>query len=170
VSRFDVVLRELVSELSRLVGHPVELLRMTFPSGAPACLLRPVDRALRQGAFWRVVRASPSAGIWHTPEEALIGFASSVRGWRAAAASTAPHDLENTLRDRLNGGPVPAATLLADFAEQGVSRDRVGRAARRIGIVRQKMGMGGGWMWSLPTDSSSRIDDCAEATGGEVIA
>ena len=156
----------LLVELSRLVGHSVELVHRITPSGALACLIAPVDRGRLQDGFWRAVRASPAAGIWNTPEAALVGFAASVAGYRAAAARTSPTRLEGVLRDRLAGGAQPAAVLLADFASQGVSRDRVGRAARRIGVMRRKTGMVAGWMWSQPEDSSVGSGGVVGVTGG----
>lgn len=56
------------------------------------------------------------------------------------------------LRMRLEAGPVPAAALLAEFAAAGVSKDRLGRAANRLGVVKSKAGMAVGWHWALPED------------------
>ena len=57
---------ELVLELSRLVGHEVELVQRDV--GGPAYLVFPVDRQLGATAFWQQVRsAAMTTDLWRTP-------------------------------------------------------------------------------------------------------
>lgn len=66
-------------------------------------------------------------------------------------------EVDAGLRALLARGPVAAAALLSEAAAAGVSSDRLGRAARRIGVSRRKLAMNGGWVWALP-------EECAPAS------
>ena len=152
------------AELSRLVGHQVEVLERRRDLGAPAYLVAPVQRGMLNEAFWRDLQASCSQGIWDSPEAAVVGFAAAANGSVAIVGETAPRRLENALRRRLVPGPALASEVFAEFADQGVSRDRVGRASRRIGVVRAKAGIAQGWVWTLPEGGKhARIEDGASA-------
>lgn len=140
---------ELVGELSALAGQPVELVEMSFPDKT-YFIVKPVDRTTLNAPFWREVQQSPNHGAWSAPEAAVVGFAAGAAGWHAAASRSAAVGLDTALRDRLAAGSQPAAKLIADFAAVGVSHDKLSRMARRMGVVRSKDGMSGGWRWSLP--------------------
>ena len=142
----------LLAELSLLAGEPVGLVRWQGPGGRLLYLIAPVDRAQLKAAFWANVRASPSQGAWDTPERAVAGFAVGAKGWVASQPCATCSEVDAGLRARLAGGPVAVAALLAEATAAGVSRDRLGRAARRIGVSRRKLAMAGGWVWSLPED------------------
>jgi hypothetical protein len=154
-------------ELTSIAGHAVELLeRRTPAAGERAYLVAPVERQMLQEPFWQAVLRSPSAGIWDTPEAALVGFAAGARGWTSEKPAAALSDVESGLRERLRSGPVPAAILLSEYAAVGVSNHRVGRAARRIGVTRHKHGMRGGWIWSLPEECAPSSQVGAEEREG----
>lgn len=145
---------ELVAELGRHIGEPVELVERTI-QGRPAFAVMPSDRSRRTAPFWRAVQADPTGGFYDSPEQAVVGFAAGAATWVARAALEAATGLPDALRARLEAGPQPAAEVLAAFAANGISRDRVGRAARRMGVVRTKSpSMTGGWWWALPPEGS----------------
>jgi len=150
------------AELSRLVGHQVELLERRLALGTPAYIVAPVQRDMLADAFWRDLQASCSQGIWESPEAALVGFGAAATAWVAVKGRTAPRGLENALRRRLAPGTAFASDVISEFAHQGVSRDRVGRASRRIGVLRTKAGIAQGWVWALPEGgASARIEEGA---------
>jgi hypothetical protein len=144
---------ELMAELGRLAGESVELLERRISSG-PVFMVMPVDRSRCTAPFWRAVQADPTGGFWDSAEQAVVGFAAGVAGWVAKAELEAATGLPAALRARLQAGPQPAAEVLAAFAANGISSDRLGRAARRMGVKRFKTGMAGGWMWALPLEGS----------------
>ena len=147
----------LMAELSLLAGEPVELVRWQSPRGRLLHLIAPVNRARLRSSFWANVRASPSQGAWDTPEKAVAGFVAGAKGWVATGLRAACSEVDAGLRARLAAGPVAAAALLSEAAAAGVSSDRLGRAARRIGVSRRKLAMNGGWVWALP-------EECAPAS------
>ena len=59
-------------------------------------------------------------------------------------------DAARFLRGLLTDGPVAAKTVLSEAAGAGYSRDQMQRAARKLGVERQKNGMSGGWFWAMP--------------------
>ena len=148
---------ELLAELSLLAGEPVDLVQWQSPGGRLLYLIAPVDRAQLRAAFWSSVRTSPSQGAWDTPEQAVAGFAAGAKGWVASQPHAASSEVDARLRARLAFGPVAVAALLSEAAAARVSNDRLSRAARRIGVSRRKLGMGGGWVWALP-------EECAPAS------
>jgi hypothetical protein len=138
------------AELSQLVDHDVELLGRPTSTGQTLYLVMPKDRSRLQARFWRAVQSSDSMGIWSSPEAAVVAFAAGVHAWRAARSPMDGGDIESALTKRLELGPVAAADVLGEFAGMGVSVHRVGRIARRIGVIRRKSGMRGGWTWFQP--------------------
>ena len=141
----DVVL----SELSRLVGHR---LAMHAARGVAAVyMVVPADRLTLGLPFWQAYRADTMRPSWPTgtPEAAVTAFAAGAHRWLADAASGLS-EVDAELRSRLAAGPQPARQLVSSFQASGVSPDRLSRVARRLGVVRTKAGMRGGWLWSLP--------------------
>lgn len=136
----------MLSELSALVGHDVELLEPR----AGCWILAPVDRARLRTPFWQAVRASPGAGVWGSPAAALVGFAAGVEGWSHPRRAGPPEGLYALLQGLLATGPTPVAELLDAAQAAGFSAPQLNRAARRLGVVRKKVGMSGGWTWRLP--------------------
>ncbi|MDZ4144724.1 MAG: AAA family ATPase [Burkholderiales bacterium] len=55
------------------------------------------------------------------------------------------------LRERLALGTCPSKTIKGEAEEAGFAWRTVQRAADRLGVMRKKSGMTGGWYWSLPT-------------------
>ncbi len=143
-------LQVLQRELSALAGQEVHFIRRHYSDGTPCYMVLPTDRGELTSGFWEALRASPTSGIWPTPEEALLGFAAFVNERRAKSRRVTRSDLELELKRLLSNGPAWAAELVPHFEKQGVSRHALGRTARRLGVVRLKQGMKGGWVWKLP--------------------
>lgn len=72
-------------------------------------------------------------------------------------------DVTGFLRTVLADGAMSAKAVLAEASGAGYSRDQVQRAARRLGVDRQKDGMHGGWRWYLPrAEGGSRLAQLPE--------
>ena len=66
-------------------------------------------------------------------------------------------DVAGFLRGLLADGPVPVKDLFKDADGAGYSRDQIKRASLKMGIEKQKNGMGGGWVWALqPAEGSMK--------------
>jgi hypothetical protein len=149
ITRIDVGAFE--AELSVHARQRVELLQRLTAAGQPACFVVPVQRSALADPFWQAYKASPMAGIADTPQGAIVLFVKALARWRPQTpASRRGAAIEGALRERLLEGWIPAADLFADFERVGVSRDTLGRIARRIGVLRRKQGMLQGWIWALP--------------------
>lgn len=95
--------------------------------------------------------------------EPLPGIHASAIAWGAAVKGTArelltdPGDavgdacgnVDEFLRELLQGGRLAAKDVYADAEGNGYSRDQIKRASHRIGVVKAKDGMAGAWFWSL---------------------
>jgi hypothetical protein len=139
---------ELTVIVEQLVGTQVEI--RTFEGRHIAV---PLDRALLGSPTWRELRAGPQAGIGSSPEEALLLLAhaagSSSAGVRRVAAA---READRWLRTALEGagGPVLVCEVQRAARAAGIASETLRRAATRIGVVRRKHGLHGGWSWSLP--------------------
>jgi putative DNA primase/helicase len=58
---------------------------------------------------------------------------------------------EAFLREMLKGGPQMAAEILAKGKAQGLSEKAVRRAFKKIGVLKEKVGFQGTWIWELPS-------------------
>ena len=140
----------LLAALSSLAGFPLQLPTLQTASGKPANLICPPNLADLTQPFWQAVRASETQGIWEAPKQAMVGFASQMTGWLAALQGPRRRTVDDWLKGQLTGGALAASSLATEAAGCGISRDRLGRAARRLGVVRRKDGMRGGWLRELP--------------------
>jgi putative DNA primase/helicase len=61
-------------------------------------------------------------------------------------------DAKRFLRDLLADGAVSAKQVSADCDGAGHAKRTIERAAKDLGIVREKSGMKGGWVWRLPPE------------------
>jgi len=143
--------------LSRQAGEQVALLQRGLPGGAHVWMVVPVDRSSMSSARWLAVRALPGSGIWATATEAVAGFGAAWAGGVASSSIEHRGGVPGALAERLSGGPVAASTLIAEYGAAGVSRHRLGRCAGRLGVIRNKVGMTGGWRWSLPAEERTKI-------------
>lgn len=105
---------------------------------------------------WRALRAGPHAGLGRSPEEALalLLFAAgqAAGGGRTTAAPLAADRwLRDTLRAR--GGTAPAAEIAMAAERASIAPKTLRMATRRIGVVRRKVGLSGGWIWALPAEA-----------------
>jgi putative DNA primase/helicase len=62
----------------------------------------------------------------------------------------ATSDVQRLVFDLLSSGPVSAKVMEADIRGAGYSKQQADRAARKLGVIRAKVGMKGGWTWELP--------------------
>ena len=138
--------------LSDLVGHPVRLVTLPRPGGASTSTVMPVDSRMRQAGLWMAMLESPLQMAWPSRESALVGFAASLATWVAASRRRGLVDPAEALLETLAGGPLPAADVYRSLAAAGFSKDRIDRAARRMGVVRLKGGMACGWLWAMPAE------------------
>ncbi len=116
----------------------------------------PVDSGHLRSPTWRALRAGPRAGLGSSPEEALalLLFAAgqAAGGVRTLAA---PLAADRWLRDalRARGGSAPAAEIAKAAERASIAPKTLRVATRRIGVVRRKVGLSGGWMWALPAEA-----------------
>ena len=59
-------------------------------------------------------------------------------------------EAQSWLVDFLTGGPRPAEECLTEAARVGITRSTLRRAKTAAGVVAEKQGYGGPWMWQLP--------------------
>lgn len=119
----------------------------------------PVDSRQLRTRTWRALRSGPKAGLGRSPDEALalLLFAAGQaagRGRMTAAPLAADHWLRDALRTR--GGSAPAAEMATAAERESIAPKTLRVAASRIGVVRRKVGLSGGWMWALPAEA---LDD-----------
>lgn len=152
---------ELMQELGKHAGQAVRLVGFPYLV-APAYVVAPNEKGVLGTPFWQAAEAAfMDADPYRTPEQAVVAFAAGAKGWIAIASKKPAVDVETELRVRLAAGPAPAAQLMADFAALDVSPDRLGRTARRLGVVRRKAGMAGGWTWEMPVRAGTEVSGAA---------
>jgi hypothetical protein len=140
---------QILAEIRLLIDCELELVFRSTASG-PVFLIAPVDRRRLRSVFWELVRADPCAGIWKSPEAALVGFSARCLGWAAAARRQSPRDVERFVVEQVGLMGGASATQVRKAARQaGISDSALHRAAARVGVQRRKLGMRGGWVWSL---------------------
>lgn len=64
-------------------------------------------------------------------------------------------DVIGFLRGLLADGPMTAKDVFKDADGAGYSRDQIKRASLKLGVEKEKTGMGGGWVWVLPDAEGS---------------
>jgi hypothetical protein len=141
---------QVLAEIGRLIDCEVELVARSTANGM-VFLIAPVDRKRLRSVYWGLVRADPCAGVWKSPEAALVGFLSRCLGWAAAARRQSPRDVERFVIEQVcvSPGGAPALQVRQAAREAGISDSALHRAAARVGVQRRKLGMRGGWVWSL---------------------
>ena len=76
-------------------------------------------------------------------------------------------DAAQWLADRLAAGPVLKSVLVADGAKAGLSASTLERAARRLGVVSERLpGRRGPVLWSLPDAGVIDAVPMSEGTAG----
>jgi hypothetical protein len=140
---------QLLAEIGRLIDCEVELVARSTATGL-VFLIAPVDRKRLRSVYWGLVRTDPCAGIWKSPEAALVGFSARCLGWAAAARRQSPRAVERFVVEQVDLVGGASATQVRQAARQaGISDSALHRAAARVGVQRRKLGMRGGWVWSL---------------------
>jgi hypothetical protein len=66
--------------------------------------------------------------------------------------------IDRWLAETLANGPIPAHEVIELGEGQGYSEQQLKRAKERIGACSEKLGFGGGWVWSLPSDDDDADD------------
>lgn len=132
----------------------------------------PVDSGRLRSPTWIALRAGPRAGLGRSPEEALalLLFAAGQAAGRVRTTA-APLAADCWLRDglRARGGAAPAAEIAKAAERASIALKTLRVAARRIGVVRRKVGLNGGWIWVLPSEAvRDPVDiEADRATSGE---
>jgi hypothetical protein len=75
------------------------------------------------------------------------------------------------LRETLTEGPKPATEIFELAAAEAISKKTLRRAREELGIKSVKLGMNGGWMWSLPPKMPNTTEDAQQnnlGTFGEI--
>jgi hypothetical protein len=132
--------------ISQLAGTSVTL-REVKPG---AWVAVPKDRAHMASKTWQALKAGPEQGIGQTPAEAaiLLALAMGKAGMRKPSKQQAA---KAWLQSLLGSGLALMATdIKARAQDAGHAWTAVDRAARELGIQRQKLGMSGPWMWCQP--------------------
>jgi len=113
-----------------------------------AWVMVPADRALMRSKAWQALRSGPAAGIGQTPIEAafLLALAMGKVGMRPPSKQQAAKAWLQSLL--ATGLALMATDIKARAQDAGHTWTSVDRAARELGIQRQKLGMAGPWMWS----------------------
>lgn len=156
-------------------GDPTQRVIGSVAFGAVARVVLVAAKAKSEdGELCRILARSKSnlgpdeGGFQYSLEqtEALPGIDASRVLWGKAVAGTARELLtdpeeqseesgaresaDRFLREFLAKGPVAAKLVKSNAVEAGHSWATVRRAADGLGVVRRKVGMEGGWEWSLP--------------------
>ena len=80
---------------------------------------------------------------------------------------TATNGAADFLRELLTNKPMLVNDIFAEAEGMGYNKPAIQRAAKKIGVQRKKLGMDGGWQWSLQTPDFSYLDpnpeDCEDA-------
>jgi len=66
----------------------------------------------------------------------------------------------------LVNGPVPAARILAMAKAEEIAEKALRRAAKVLNVRKEKSGMTGGWVWSLPSPKMAKPPEDAEDAKG----
>lgn len=69
------------------------------------------------------------------------------------------HELQKLLLAELESGPVASSDVLNSLERAGYSKGQINRCAAKLGIKKVKVGMSGGWNWSLHPEDSGQFDD-----------
>lgn len=137
--------QEIETVLSKLAGTPVALRNPSQGLWVAA----PVDKALIKSKTWTALRSSKGAGVGSTPIEAGLLLATAI-GAAGPIKSTKQTQARQWLRGLLGNGVPRTVSELRELAQSGgVSWDAIDRAARDLGVLREKCGLGGPWIWSI---------------------
>lgn len=131
--------------ITRLAGTSVQI-REPRPG---AWVAVPLDKAQMRSKIWQALRSGPQQGVGRTAQEAAILLALAV-GAAGPAKTTKQQKAQQWLQALLsNGAARTVAEVHALAKEQGISLAALDRAARSIGVLREKCGLQGPWIWSI---------------------
>lgn len=97
-------------------------------------------RCLSYQPIWGADDKRTGKELW--PELALFKeFGEGAKGFLATA---------------LIEGPVSSSEIIASAAAAGISERSIQRAAEQLGVLREKVGFSGGWVWSMPETEDAK--------------
>lgn len=80
---------------------------------------------------------------------------------------TATNGAADFLRELLANKPMLAKDIFEEAEGAGYNKPAIQRAAKRLGVIRKKLGITDGWQWSLPTQNFAHLrsitEDCEDA-------
>lgn len=107
------------------------------------------DRTYTASNTWQALKAGPEQGIGQTPAEAAILLALAV-GTAGPVKTTKRATATHWLKTQLANGMVVTMPWLKEQAQaDGISMHALDRAARALGVKREKSGLDGPWFWFL---------------------
>jgi hypothetical protein len=132
--------------ITQLAGTGV-IMREVKPG---AWVVVPVERSHLHSRVWRMLRSGHQSGVGGTAIEEALLFARAVGvgGQRRVAPK---HRAKAWLLDQLASDQSFSVSQIRSNADSsGVTWSSVDRAARELGVIRQKCGLRGGWTWRMP--------------------
>jgi hypothetical protein len=147
---------KMLAEITGLIDCEVELLARSITDGV-VYMIVPVDRKRLRTRFWESVRRDPCAGMWASPEAALVGFSVRSGKWLQTSRRKSPSAVVDFIREQLGESrSAQARQVITSAASAGISTAALHRAATRLGVRRQKRGMNEGWLWTLPPEDEPK--------------
>ena len=124
-----------------------------------------------EGGFeYALEQVEASAGIyasrvvWGAAVEGTARELLAVAEAEPEKADGAAQGAEAFLHEALSRGAVAVLDLMKDATGAGATWSQVKRASLRLGVIKAKTGMRGGWMWSLPTTAEGDEGDEGRAS------
>jgi hypothetical protein len=140
------------------------------PEDETRILMLPVKQNLakKEGGFaYRIETGHTPSGIlaprvaWE--EGRVRGDATQLLSNEEPGERAAWQEAADWLRERLAGsGSVPAKDIQREAAENGITKKPLWEASKRVGVVKGKSSYAGGWTWSLPASTPSKITEASQ--------
>lgn len=143
----DIKVQDLLAHVSVVAGERVRLHQARLSDGSPVYAVVPAVAGRLQMPLWQKVRRAPSGGVWTSPAAAIVGFTSLVSQTTGSDRRPTQEWLQRRLQALLEARPMTVVEVRSMLEEEGATWRQIDRAARSIGVVRQKVGMMGGWTW-----------------------
>ena len=148
--------QEIETALTKLAGTPVALRN----PGLGLWVAAPVDKALIKSKTWMALRWSKGSCVGSTPIEAGLLLATAI-GAAGPIKSTKHTQARQWLRGLLGNGVPRKVSELRGLAQSGcISWDAADRAARDLGVIREKCGLSGPWVWQLKINLERLANNC----------
>ena len=79
--------------------------------------------------------------------------------WLAAGKTHSGKTAERLLSKALSAGTVSAKRMTEEAEELGINVRTLRRTAEKMGVIREKSGMYGGWFWRLPDPEENNFTE-----------